>query len=43
MLNLAFIGYSLRRFCLAAIIWTPVMGLSLQWVAAMGSFVLGPN
>ena len=41
--NCAFIGYSFRRFCLAAIIWTPDIGVSRQWVADMGSFVLGPN
>jgi hypothetical protein len=30
MPNFAFIGYSFRRFCLAAIIWTPDIGVLRQ-------------
>ena len=43
MASFAFMGYSFSRFCLPDIICTPVIGLSRQWVADMGSFVLGPN
>ena len=43
IMNLAFMGYSLRRFCLPPIICTPDIFLSRQCVADMGSLVLGPN
>ena len=43
MAKFAFMGYFFNRFCLQAIICTPDMGLSRQWVADIGSLVFGPN
>ena len=43
MLYLAFMGYSLKRFCLPLNICTPDIFVFRQCVADIGSVVLGPN